>query len=75
MKRSCWNAFNKWRRSRRDLLTRSVHHANRVISSLSRASGDREVEFPFSPFEFRIAECECECFGQKISTCRSARDL
>ncbi|GIY81549.1 hypothetical protein CDAR_429501 [Caerostris darwini] len=74
MKRSCRNAFNKWaKRSPRELLTRSAHHANRVISSLSRATGDREVEFPFSPFEWRIARCECESFGQKIPTCHALR--
>ncbi|GIY54537.1 hypothetical protein CEXT_401611 [Caerostris extrusa] len=59
----------------RELLTRSVHHANRVISSFSRTSGDREVEFPFSPFEWRIARCECESCGQKIPTCHALGEL
>ncbi|GBL83618.1 hypothetical protein AVEN_196441-1 [Araneus ventricosus] len=58
--------FSKWRAISGRAPFRFVDHANRVISSLSRAPGD-EVEFPFRLF----GRCECESLEQKMSTCHA----
>ncbi|GIY54535.1 hypothetical protein CEXT_401591 [Caerostris extrusa] len=75
MKRSCRNAFNKWRNDLPESSLQIRTSCKSCYLLTFKRLGIVRVEFPFSPFEWRIARRECESFGQRIPTCHSLREL